>query len=197
MRHDKRRDSRRGIRIGSAAAAIIAAIGVTSIARSSAADDPAPEVSTSQITAATATIQSIDKANRMVSIKDRTGRLHDIQAGNNVDLDRLKVGQTVNATFYEEVALSLRKPGEAAPKTTETVTQSAGVTSRQASITAEILSVNANDNTVTLRDARGRVHMLTVQDPGLRARLPQLKVGDTVDVTYTQATAVSVTPANK
>jgi hypothetical protein len=118
-----------------------------------------------------------------------------VKVGPDVNLDKLKVGDRVNAAVYREVAVSLHKPGDAAPKVTESVTERGGVSAQQTTITAKVVSVDVARNTVVLRGPQNVDHALQVEDPDLQSRLKKVKAGDSVQVTYTQAVAVSVEPA--
>ncbi len=177
----------------SAVLAAAVGLGVSSIPRAAMADQP--QATMSEIVTMSASVQKIDKATRMVTLKDQQDQIHDISVGKSVNLENLKVGDQVNATYYSEIALGIRKPGQAAPKVTETTTQRGGVTARQANLSAQVVSVDTDNNTVTLRGPQGDVHTLKAQSPDVQARLGQLKAGDMVDVTYTQAMAISVVPA--
>ena len=133
----------------------------------------------------------------LVGLDDRAGpqgNVVDIKAGPNVNLDKLKVGDKVNAAYYQEVAVSLHKSGDKAPKMTQTVTERGGITAQQTTVTAKVLAVDTAANSVALRGPAGATHILQVQDPDLQAQLGKIKAGDSVDVTYTQAVAVSVEP---
>ena len=140
------------------------------------------------------TIQKIDKDGRVVSVKGDRGNTVDIKVGPNVALDKLKVGQRVNAAYYQEVAVALHKPGEQAPKMTQTVTERGGITAQQTTVTAKVVAVDLATNNVVLRGPQGETHAVSVKDPDLQAQLGKIKAGDSVDVTYTQAVAVSVEP---
>jgi NADH dehydrogenase FAD-containing subunit len=179
-------------KIFSAVLAAAVGLGVSSLPRTAVADQP--ETAMSEIVTMSASVQKIDKANRMVTLKDQQDQIHDVSVGKSVNLDTLKVGDQVNATYYEEIALGIRKPGQAAPKLTETTTQRGGVTARQANLSAQVISVDTENNTVTLRGPQGAVHTLKAHSPDVQARIGQLKAGDMVDVTYTQAMAISVAP---
>ena len=111
-----------------------------------------------------------------------------------MNLDKLKAGDWVNAAYYQEVAVSLHKSGEPASKTSQTVTERGGVTAQQTTLVAKVVSVDPSKNTVMLRTPQGAMHSLQVEDPDLQAQLPKIKPGDSVDVTYTQAIAISVEP---
>ncbi|MGE8620410.1 MAG: hypothetical protein ACN6O0_21515, partial [Achromobacter spanius] len=58
--------------------------------------------------------------------------------------------------------------------------------------TAEIWHINKSANLVTLKGPQGGMRTVQVRDPALQARLQQLKEGDLVDFTITQAVAAAV-----
>jgi hypothetical protein len=178
------------------AVALAIAIGGATVPRSAPADQTAaPETSSAEVITAAGTIQKIDKDGRTVDIKGPQGNIVGVKAGPGVNLDKLKVGDRVNAAYYREVAVALHKPGEMAPKVTESVTERGGITARQTTITAKVVSVDTEHNTVVLRGPQSVDHSLQVQDPEMQAQLKKVKAGDNVEVTYTQAVAVSVEPA--
>ena len=69
-----------------------------------------------------------------------------------------------------------------------------GVTVRQTTVNARVSSVDLKNDMVTLDVPQGGPRTLHVKDPTLRSRLGKLKVGSMVDVTYTQASALSLHP---
>jgi Cu/Ag efflux protein CusF len=155
--------------------------------------DTTSEHTMSQLMSETATVQKIDKASQTVTLKNTAGSVTEFKAGPNVNLDRLKVGDMVSASYYEEVAVSLKKPSQGAPSMTQKTTQRNGVAVKQTTLTARVLSVDANKNTVMVQGPRG-TSTLHVQDPDVQAQLKNIKAGDNVEVTYTQALAVSIEP---
>jgi hypothetical protein len=64
-------------------------------------------------------------------------------------------------------------------------------------VTARILSVDPARNSMVIFGPLGGESTLTVEDPALRARLQQIKPGEDVDVTYTQAVALTIEPRNQ
>jgi hypothetical protein len=143
---------------------------------------------------AAATVTGIDKAGGKLTLKGAEGNTFEVKAGPRVNLDRLKVGDRVRATYYEEIAVGINRATPGAPKVAQTTIERGGVTARQATATARILSVDAKKNTVAIRTPDGNTHALHVQDPDLQQRLKQIKPGDNFDITYTQAVAISVEP---
>ncbi len=186
-------------KFGRALAALAVAIGASAVAvcvpRVSLADQPAaPETASAQVVTGSGTIQKIDKDNRLVTVKGSDGNTIDIKAGPNVNLDKLKVGSKVNAAYYEEIAISLQKSGDQAPKMTQTVSERGGITAQQTTVTSRVVAVDMAANKVVLRGPTGATHAVKVTEPDLQAQLGKIKAGDNVDVTYTQAVAVSVEP---
>jgi hypothetical protein len=157
----------------------------------------APAEAEATVIMATATVVRIDKAGRKLTLLGPDGQWFDVKTGPNVDLDTVRVGDRVNATYYEEVAVGInRHPHGGARVATRTV-QRGGVTARQATVTARILGVDTADDTVFVRTPDGRTHNVKVADPALRAELPKIRAGEDVDLTYTQAVAVEVEPATE
>jgi Cu/Ag efflux protein CusF len=182
-------------KFGGALAALAIAIGAAAVPGVSMADQPAaPATAAAEVVTGSGTIQKIDKDNRLITVKGSDGNTIDIKAGPNVNLDKLKVGSKVNAAYYEEIAISLQKAGEQAPKMTQTVTERGGITAQQTTVTSRVVTVDMAANKVVLRGPNGATHAVKVNDPDLQAQLGKMKAGDNVDVTYTQAVAVSVEP---
>ena len=142
-------------KVGTALTAVAIALGVAVSSGVSRADRPSPDTASAEVVTATASIQKIDKTGRVVTLKGDQGHVVDVKVGPSVNIDKLKVGDKVNAAYYEEVAVALHKPGEQAPKMTQTVTEHGGVTAQQTTITAKVLAVDTAGNTVALRTPGG------------------------------------------
>ncbi len=149
----------------------------------------------------TASVEAIDVANRVVTLKGPKGNLVDVAVDpSNKGFDTLKVGDQVKATYYESLAVRVRKPGDPAPTAgvTDSVTPSTDASgkkiARQMTTTVTIMAIDPSVPSVTVKGPKDNVLSFRVQDP---KRLEGIKVGDTVDVTYTQAILVSVEPVAK
>jgi type 1 fimbria pilin len=129
-----------------------------------------------------------------VTLKGPQGRTFELKAGPDVNLDQLHVGDPVNASYYEEIAVAINKHVQGPPKVATTTVQRGGVTAQQATLTARIVSVDTEKNTVGVRMPDGKTHTLKVDDPNLQAQLSKIKPGDNMDITYTQAVAVTIEP---
>jgi hypothetical protein len=150
------------------------------------------------------TIQSIEKDTREVTLLGSTGQTETFVVPSTFKgFDRLKVGDNVNVTYMESVALSMGRPGEKAGiQTREGSTQTPGAartggTVREVQATAEILSVNPEKHELTVKGPEGNRRTLSVDDPQMREKLATVKPGDTIQLVYTEAIAGSITPAKK
>ncbi|MEW6268811.1 MAG: hypothetical protein AB1689_05880 [Thermodesulfobacteriota bacterium] len=173
---------------------------------------PAPSVATSsaltpgggtveQVVTVTAAVQAIDVAKRTVTLKGSDGELTTIRVSDQVrNLDQVKKGDLVRIAFYESIAYQLRKKGTAEPGIEAAAdAERAPVGARPAAaggaavtVTATITGIDRTAGTVTLRGPEGNSVKVKAKDP---SRLEGVKVGDLVEITYSEAVAVSVDKA--
>jgi hypothetical protein len=165
-----------------------------------AAQQPAYE---SKPVTLTATIDAIDKANRVVTLKGREGNTFDVKAPDAMEgFNNLKVGDQVSATYFEAVAIHVRRPGEPAPSGDPTTIVErkdrtpGSLTRKQQTFSGTIEALDKTAQSIRVRDARGRVLALAVREP---KQWQTLKTGDTVDLTYYESLLVKVerVPAKK
>jgi len=149
----------------------------------------------------TGTVESVDTAGRLVTIKGSEGGTITVQAGDQVkNLAQVKPGDQVNVSYYQSIAVDLVAPGEAPRSDVETARVSAeagakpaGAVGRQERKTVKILSVDPYKKAIAFRDEKGRYREVSVNEPRLEHYLTDLKDGDTVEVVFTEALAVSIT----
>ena len=147
----------------------------------------------------TANITAIDKAARMVTLKGPK-RTVEIVAGDDVkNFDQLKVGDNVTVKFVEALTLELKKttvkPDIKADVAAVRATPGAkpgGAVGRQITIIAEVVMVDPENSIIALKGPQGRVVELPVQN---KDQFKVVKKGDQVEVVYTEAVALAVTPA--
>jgi hypothetical protein len=165
--------------------------------KTTADEHPAPGAAEAMLMKGTATVEKIDKSAGLLSLKGAEGNTFDVKVGPAVDLEKLHTGDRVNVAYFDETAVAFRKHAEgapAAPKLATTTVLRGGVAAQQATLTAKIDSVNADKKTITFKGNEGKTHTLKVEDPSLQAQLGKIRPGDNMDVTYTQAVAISVEP---
>lgn len=146
----------------------------------------------------TATIDAIDKTDRLVTLMDEDGETETIYCGPEVKrFDELKVGDTVTFRYSESIAYAIRKPGEPSGLPTETgpaITRSQGARpgatiAQRETATVTVKAVDAKVPSITVLTDDGRTVSFRVED---KKNLKDVKAGDTVEVTYTEAVAISV-----
>jgi Cu/Ag efflux protein CusF len=158
----------------------------------------AQTVSKAASVSATATIQAIDKANRVITIRDEKGVEDAFSVGPEVKrFDELNVGDKVKLTYSESLVLHVRKPGDPAPTAGDQVggarsTGAPGATiARQLTTTVEVLAIDQKLPSITVKTADGRTVTRKVEN---RKNLEGVKVGDKIDITYTQAAVLEIEP---
>jgi hypothetical protein len=148
-----------------------------------------------------AEVVGIEKATRTVTLKGPKGNVVDVVASDEVkNFDQIRIGDFVVVRYVEAVTLELRKTGAGSGRMStreEVATAKPGerpavVGSRQTSAFAEVTAVDPQASTITLKGPRGNELTLAVQNP---AQFDVVRVGDHVEVTYTEALALSVEPA--
>ena len=183
--------------------AFVLALGALPAKGAAESQAPPGKVGTSEAVMVRATVESIDKAEHTVTLKGPRGKSFTVSVDEKaVNLAALKAGDEVLATYYEAVAFELKKPGEAVPgkSVTEGVAPpgsapgAPGVTGRQVKVVATIETIDMAKGTVTLKGPEGKSVEVKAKDP---RNLRKVKVGDLVEITYTEALAVSIQPAPK
>jgi Cu/Ag efflux protein CusF len=147
----------------------------------------------------TATIEAIDHDSRRVTLKGKDGDTETIRCGPEVKrFDELKVGDTVTFRYYESIVYAIRKPGQPSSLTktsgkVETVrgtgTRPGATLSQQETATVTVQAIDANAPSVTVLTEDGRRATFKVED---KKNIKDLKVGDTVEITYTEAVLITV-----
>lgn len=161
------------------------------------------KIERSNVATVTATVVAIDQKKRLVTLRGPEGNTQTIHVDKSVkNLPQVKKGDQVSATYYESVAIQVKKPGEAVPGITEGAgletakagAMPAGVETRTVTLTATITAIDRKKHTATLKGPKGKSVTVKVQDP---TRLEKVKVGDLVEITYTEALAIAVEKASK
>jgi Cu/Ag efflux protein CusF len=186
------------------AIALSAAVLACASTHQTASSQPPPSgvISEGTVTA-TATVEKIDVAKRLATLRNADGQLIELQVDESVkNLPQVKKGDRVVVTYFESLAYEVNKPGAATPGTAgaEQVARAAPgsrpgkVAARQIEITTTIEAIDKKASMVTLKSADGKLTPVKVKDP---SKLDHVRVGDLVTITYSQALAVAVEPAPK
>jgi hypothetical protein len=151
----------------------------------------------------TATVVRVDLKTREVELRDEKGKAFKIAVNEAVkNLDQVQPGDLVNATLTESVAYEVKKPGQASPGTVvkpgaaslKPGEKPKGVVGKVTTKTVTVVAIDAKAQTIRFKAADGEARTIGVNDP---SRLVGVKVGDLVEITYTESTAFSVEKAPK
>jgi len=150
----------------------------------------------------TATVEAIDQATRVVTLKGPKGDSITFKADARVrNLPQVSVGDEVSVDYYESLALRLLKPDEIAVNEAsagvaraKSGEMPAGAGAQQVTVTVSIEAVDKAKGTVTFKGPAGQVTTVRAADP---KNLELIKVGDRVAITYTEALAISVEKTKK
>jgi Cu/Ag efflux protein CusF len=154
---------------------------------------------------AQATVTAIDQKNRMVTLKGPEGKETTIHVDKRArNLAQVKVGDIVKVAYVQHVAWQVQKPGAGAPSSDVQAEQAAartepgqmpgGAVGQRVTFAATIEAIDLAKGTVTLKGPQGNSQTIKARNP---ANLKKVKVGDVVDITYTEVVAIKVDPAPK
>ena len=155
---------------------------------------------TGQQRTVTATVEAVEMQTRTLTLKHDDGTYVQTVVPQDVKrFSEIKIGDRITARYYENVVLRLKKPGEpdvdTSAKATTPAQGPAGTRASQRSITASITAIDPKVPSVTFTGPNGWKYTSRVHDV---EALAKVKVGDKVDITWTEATLISVeTPPAK
>jgi len=142
------------------------------------------------------TIEAIEASSRTLTLKRDDGTyVTTVVPDTEKRFDQLKVGDVINARYYENIVLRLKPAGEpdvdaaSAAKTPGAEGAAAKTTAKQRVITATITAIDPALPSVTFTGPNGWKYSSKVQD---KKALEKVKVGDKVDITWTEALLVSL-----
>jgi hypothetical protein len=151
----------------------------------------------------TGTITELDYANREMTLKGADGRVESFYVAKSVQrFNEAKVGDKVSIDYYLGVSAVVRPPTEAEKQNPLVVVDAMAKTGpqgapaaydvRQIRAVVTIESMDRQAQTITVKGPRGNCFTARVKDP---SRLDKVRVGQTILMTFTEATAASLKPA--
>jgi Cu/Ag efflux protein CusF len=160
------------------------------------------KVSVAEAISVTASVEAVDKAKRLITLKGPQGNTFVVQAGPEVkNFDQIKAGDLVIVKYVEALTLELKPGGGQIRERIERENMAsakpgdapAAVAGRTVTVIADVIGIDAAKQTVKLKGPKRTVD-LKVRDPN---QLKLIKVGDQVEATFTEAVAIAVEPAPK
>ena len=144
-------------------------------------------------------VVSFDPATRAIAIEGPLGGVVAAVVSKDVtDVSGLTPGAMVSVTYYEAIGAAVRLPGDAQP----TLTAADAARRRQPGMPVEAAATTKTFRVFSVEPSLGAVvfegadKALTVVevDPAFHGKLADLKVGDQVDVTYSEAVVTAISP---
>jgi len=189
-------------RASTTAACLAATLCLATVARAETpAAEPQGEVMMASATV-TATVLRINHETREVTVKTEDGEEHTFVASEDVkNLAQVKPGDVITATYGEALAYEVKKGGQVADVATVVGggaaapgSRPAGGIARQTTVTVLITAIDPKAPSVTFKGPQGNTRTIKVLHP---EKLEGVSVGDTVELTFTEAFAVKVEAAPK
>jgi Cu/Ag efflux protein CusF len=171
---------------------IAALVAIPAAARAQKTVSPPAEV-----IKASATIQQIDSTRRRITFKNDDGSEDTMVAGPEFQrFNELKVGDKVNLTYYASTVYQVRKPGTKDPAQTDSAALvpanralPGGTIAMQSVQTVTVKAINPETPSITVLTSDGRTVTRKVDQ---KSYLDGVKVGDKIDITYTESVLASV-----
>ncbi len=154
-----------------------------------------------QTVTATATVERVDLPNRLVTIRKADGERTTVRVGDQArNLAQVKRGDRVVVVYYESIAFQVLKPGEAKPSVSSNEDamiaplgeRPGAATAQETTLVAKIVKLDRVKQQAVLRGPKGKRTTVKVRNP---ETFDKVKIGDTVEITYTEAFAIDVQPA--
>jgi hypothetical protein len=151
----------------------------------------------------TATVESVDQDSRSLVLRNSEGKRLLVMVGPEVrNFEQIEPGDRIEATYREALLAEVLPKGSRPEAPSATVAESradpgerpAGAVAASVSTDVVIESVDRSFDTVTFRRDDGIVRTVAVDTPKAAQFVRNLKPGDEVRVTYTEATAIAVNP---
>ena len=151
---------------------------------------------TGEVRTEQATVESIEASTRSITFKRTDGTYFSSVAGPEIKrFDEIKIGDKVTAKYYDTLVVRVKAAGES-----DVVSQATGTTgssqalpggtkAKQTTITATITDIDQTIPSITFTGPNGWKYTSRVED---KAALAKVKVGDKVDLVWTEALLVSV-----
>ena len=166
--------------------------------------EPKPMTPIENTVEVSATVEKLDLQRRLLSLKSQqTGEQLTVEVDPAVqNLAQVKVGDRVVARYREAIGATISSSAAGEPVTIDLAAKRAdpgqkpsAETSSTTNIPVTITAVDNKSGLVSFAGEDGLVRAITVTTPEAKEFIKQLKPGDTVVISYTEALAISVEPA--
>ncbi|MCT4703094.1 hypothetical protein MUA02_14650 [Enterobacteriaceae bacterium H20N1] len=153
-----------------------------------------------------AKIVSVDQKNHVVVLEGEGGDKVALNVPeSSSDLAKLKAGDVVDTTVIRSVAVGLDTDIDKSAPTASTTSGESKASDdnpnvgreafRQVNVQLKIKHIDLKKNEVTFEGPKGQQKVIAIDNPDIQARLKELKVDQSIRVTYTDAIQINVRPA--
>ena len=151
-----------------------------------------------------AKVVSVDQKNHVVVLEGEAGDKVSLNVPQEAGtLANIKAGDTVDTTVTRSVAIAFDTNVDKAAPTASTTKGMEKATSgspgheafRQVNVQLKIKHIDLKKNEITFVGPKGQEKTVTVEDPKVQAKLKDLKVNQSVRVTYTDSIQITARPA--
>ena len=143
-------------------------------------------------------VEAIDHAKRVLTVKTEDGEFTNIDIPKGAErFDEVKVGDTLQVRYYDNVTIRLKDPGEADVNTAEVGagrSESAGPgghIATQRKMTVTVTALDLEKGVATVEGPNGYKYSRRIED---KEAAKKVKVGDKIDMTWTEAVQISIIP---
>jgi Cu/Ag efflux protein CusF len=180
------------------AAAVVLVTGLAILAHGEDKAGDKPGAAMVNVQSITATVEAIDYKARTVTLKGAGGNLVVLKVGEEArNFNQVKKGDRVTFDYYEAIAVDVQKStGEPRATETQSITRAkpgerpGGTIETTSILTAKVEKIDYQTRMVALKLPEGNT--MTIRAGDQVKRLNEVKAGDEVMVTYTEAVAISV-----
>jgi hypothetical protein len=151
--------------------------------------------------AVSGSVEAIDHANRVLTLRGSEGDLVTVDIPANARrFDEIKVGDKVTVKYYDNVVVRLKAAGEKSTNTRSAAVtpgrgdQPGATVAAQRTMTATVDAIDPKVPSITFTGPNGWKYSRRVMD---KKALSQVKVGDQVDFTWTEAVTISIDEPKK
>ena len=144
-------------------------------------------------------VEAIDHTNRVLTLKMEDGEFENITIPKGAErFDEVKVGDTLQVRYYDNVTVRLKEPGEAPVDTAElgavaadAASSPGGTIAAQRKMTVTVTKLDLEKGVATVEGPHGYKYSRRIQD---KEAAKKIKVGDKLDMTWTEAVQITVNP---
>ncbi|AWH88246.1 hypothetical protein [Limnobaculum parvum] len=149
-----------------------------------------------------AKVVSVDQSNHVIVLAGKDGENISFQLTNRAkDLEHLKAGDMIEATVERSIVAALETDVNKSAPTILTKEEISRATQdnptpnanalRQVNLSLKITHIDIKKHQITFEGPNGRSKVISVKDPKIQAGLKDLKVGQSVLVTYTDLVKIT------